>query len=394
MGHGTGVRVVSERTVEITFQYRGTRCRERVHVTNSKTKAGLEPALQLKAAIDHAIDIGKFDYGQTFPESKRAREFAKNPGALVPMVELFNKWLEAKRPTINVEQWKDYSEYVRHTWLPFLGTRMVAEVDLELVQGWVNDQTVGIKRIRALLTPLRQALRHAVRPLGYLTANPLDGLEVIRPDEHTDEDKLPLDPFTPAEVKAICAHLHPAVANMIVFWVWSGLRFGEMAALQWRDIDFQRGAIYITKATRGTRVKGPKTRTSKREVKLQAPARAALERQREYSEAAGAEVWLNPFYHKHGGKYAKPMFFKWTEDKLLRKQFAPACEAAKVRPRTPRQCRHSYASWMLSSNEPRLWVSQQMGHSNMATTARIYAKWIDNPDVVPGANAVALIPWQ
>nr|WP_246404134.1 tyrosine-type recombinase/integrase [Halomonas stenophila] len=44
--------------------------------------------------------------------------------------------------------------------------------------------------------------------------------------------------------------------------------------------------------------------------------------------------------------------------------------------RRPYQTRHTYASMMVSAGEPLAWVSRQMGHTSVVTTARIYANWI------------------
>jgi integrase len=45
---------------------------------------------------------------------------------------------------------------------------------------------------------------------------------------------------------------------------------------------------------------------------------------------------------------------------------------------------------MLSAGEPLTWVSRQLGHSSVVTTAQVYARWI--PDSMPevGNRAVAI----
>ncbi len=309
---------------------------------------------------------------------------------------VFDEYLASRKNDLRLPQWKDYSEYVRLTWLPYLKDRdveNVAQINLDLIQTWVDAQTVGIKRIRALLSPLRQAIKYAKRK-GYIEGDPLDGLKVVRPKVVETDDNLALDPFTPAEIKAICVHLHPAIADMIIFWVWTGLRFGEIAGLLWSDVDLERGVIHIRRAIRDLLVGPPKTDSSIRTIKLLAPAIAALQRQRQVSEAAGSEVWLNPAYHTHGGKYCKPIWFKWTGDKLMRGAFDPACEAAGVRRRTPRQCRHTFVSWQLSTGERLQWVSEYIGHDNVETTATEYAIWIQHSSLAPGSASVAAIPWD
>ena len=57
-------------------------------------------------------------------------------------------------------------------------------------------------------------------------------------------------------------------------------------------------------------------------------------------------------------------------------------DQAKVRRRTPHDLRHSWASHMLSEGADLAYVSAQLGHSNPATTLKIYAHW------VPGTRRV------
>ena len=56
---GGGVRPASSSSIEITFQYQGVRCRERVQL--KPTAANLKKAEQHKSAIEYAISNGTFD---------------------------------------------------------------------------------------------------------------------------------------------------------------------------------------------------------------------------------------------------------------------------------------------------------------------------------------------
>gem|GEM_PF-5051553 len=66
---------------------------------------------------------------------------------------------------------------------------------------------------------------------------------------------------------------------------FTGMRFGEMAALKWRNIDIRHEVIRI----RETRVRGeegrPKTRSSVRDVKILPPVFEALREEKQ---------WVNP----------------------------------------------------------------------------------------------------
>ncbi len=45
---------------------------------------------------------------------------------------------------------------------------------------------------------------------------------------------------------------------------------------------------------------------------------------------------------------------------------------------TPKDLRDTFASWLVSLGAPVAWVSESLGQSNWAVTARHYARWMDD----------------
>jgi len=64
------------KSIQIDFYLDGKRCRETLKLP--PTKANLAHAADKKAAIQHAIAIGKFRYADFFPDSKRARQGSRS----------------------------------------------------------------------------------------------------------------------------------------------------------------------------------------------------------------------------------------------------------------------------------------------------------------------------
>lgn len=376
MGRGSGARAASATSIEISFEYRGVRCREKLKLPPSP--ANLKFARNLKARIDHEIAVGSFDYGYHFPRSARARLFARNPAQTVTVGELLTEWLRQAHSKLEPETYGDYAEFVARTWRPRFGKLRLSDLTLERVYEWIGEQTSSRKRILNLLTPLRQAIRYAVHPRKLLAVDPLAEIEVQRPARIQDRDVV--DPFSVAEIGAILPKLEPEVANMCQFWVWTGLRQGELIALTWTDVDLDRGVATITKAARGARRKAPKTAAGRREVKLLPPALEALQRQKPLTRLLHREIFLNP-----GTR------LPWGHDKPIRNRWREATVAAGVRYRFPRQLRHTYASWMLMAREDPLWIARQMGHRNVSITLEVYAKYI--PAMNPEAGMAACRSW-
>lgn len=64
-------------------------------------------------------------------------------------------------------------------------------------------------------------------------------------------------------------------------------------------------------------------------------------------------------------------------DGLRKYIWKPALTKAKIQYRYPYQCRHTYASMMLSSGANPLWVAKQMGHADWGMIRKVYGRWID-----------------
>lgn len=382
MGRGPGVRAASATSILIDFRYAGIRCREKIAL--APTPANLKWAARKKAAIEHEIALGTFDYGAHFPQSHKAKQLARDKASIYTVREILGAWLDSVEKTLQPETYADYSEYVRRTWMPMWGDLPADQLTLPVVQTWIAEQTVSKKRLLNLLTPLRQSFRHAVKD-RILDADPLAGLKVQRPDGIKEDI---VDPFTPAEVEAIAGKLAEVVANAVTFWAWTGMREGELLALTWADIDLERGVAHVGKAIRNGRTKAPKTRQGVRTVRLLQPALDALKRQMAHTRLMGKAVFLNPQKRpREGSRWAEPAPGPWTE-KALRLAWEAGCKSAEVRYRPPRQLRHTFASWTLSAGESPIWVAKMMGHADPSITQRVYARFI--ADVFPDAGSRTL----
>jgi len=137
----------------------------------------------------------------------------------------------------------------------------------------------------------------------------------------------------------------------------AGLRLGEALALRWQDIDLGDRRIYVCQAlARGKHLGKPK---SGRERGVDLSHRlAALLREWQLASADRADrvVELDPANY--------------------RRAFRRACDCAELGHRKPKDLRDTYASLLVTAGVQLGYVSQQLGHANIAVTARHYAKWV------------------
>lgn len=380
MGRESGIRAASKSSIEIDFYYRGVRCRERLKL--SPTPKNLRHTERLKATIELEIEKGTFNFAKHFPDSPRVKLFARQKGDVILLEDYLNDWLESSREYVKGSTWRGYSKIVRNVLIPEFGRLTLTELRRTHVKDWAKAYGASAKTIGNIISPLRVALDEAVED-ELIDANPLAGWKIKRRrigGPRTDK----IDPFSSDERDAILSVLDGQARNFVEFAFWTGMRTSELVALDWTDVDWLRGVVYVNKAmTQGSEEpEEPKTEAGEREVKLLPPALSALKRQKSQTFLKGVEVFQNP----RTGE-------RWAGDQPIRKtMWTPALKRAGVRYRNPYQTRHTFASMMLMAEEPVMWVASQMGHKDWTFTARTYSRFI--PSDAPDAGLKAVEQWS
>ncbi|NNA91475.1 site-specific integrase [Pseudomonas brenneri] len=370
---GRGVRAVSESSIEITFMFRGVRCRERISL--KPTATNLKKAEQHKAAIEHSIAIGTFDYATTFPRSKLAGKFSSSVGQM-KLERYLTTWLEKKQPQLKSSTFAGYKKIIQGRLIPLFGERTLGELSRRMIREQLETLETGNKRLANIQSCLRSALNDAIDD-ELLETNPLAGWTFSRKRALKRVDDV--DPFDAEEQAAILSMLDGPAHNMYKFAFWTGLRPSEWIALEWDDIDWVKRIVRVVRAQTqdADEPEITKTDSSERRVKLLGPALQALIAQKSYTFHTGNHIFLDP-------RYETP----FSGDQAIRKSFwIPALKKAGVRYRRPYQTRHTFASMMLSAGEHPMWVAKQMGHADWMMIARTYGRWMPSADENAGAKA-------
>lgn len=368
---GTGAKAASATSIEITFVIGGTRCRERLQL--KPTPSNLKLAAKHKDAIDVGIAAGTFDYAFTFPNSRNRHRF-KPPTARGTVIEFLQKYLDACKAHVSSSTWDDYRKTINNVISKSsLAHLSLADLDRVAIKEFVDVKLkdAGNKRIANVLSCVRSALADAVMH-NVLQDNVLVGYGYKKKAKPKEDDDV--DPLNAIEQSKIVAQMQPRFANHFQFAFWTGLRTSEQVALTWADIDLTAGVVHVTKAqTRSARSpETTKTPAGRRDVKLLKPAIEALERQRSVTGDAGpsGRVW------------------QLRTPKAAHAVWSLALRKAGVKHRSAYQTRHTYASMLLTADEPVAWLSKQMGHGSVAYTLKVYADYI--PGMHPNAGAAAV----
>jgi integrase len=374
--NSSGITQASESSYEITFTYRGTRCRERIKLQPSPTN--LKRLQHHLGAIQDSIDKGIFNYAVTFPNSKRRLLFIDRQGEALLIERYLDEWLAAQEKQLKASTMQGYTKIVNNLIIPEFKGKTLTDIKRIDIRKWLSEMPCSNKRLSNIQSVFRTALQQAVDE-DIIEINPLYGWKYENKQAPKTVDDV--DPFNAAEQELILNELDGQHRNMFQIFFWSGLRPSELVALQWDDIDWQRKTISVTKSfTQAAKeFEEPKTKAGNRAVKLLQPAFDALINQKQFTLLEGKSIFIN---ERTGEPY--------TGDQGLRKTiWMPALKRAKVKYRRPYQTRHTYASMMLTAGESIAWLAEQMGHADWASLRKTYAKFIK--DSIPDAGDKAVL---
>ncbi|MBF0370475.1 MAG: site-specific integrase [Magnetococcales bacterium] len=361
--HGNGIR--------IDFFYKSVRCRETLKLPLTKTN--IRYAANLRIAILVEIEKGTFNYREHFPDSPRAVLFGGVQQTRITVEEALTRYLEAIQRTTAPSTWRDYNSAVHYHLIPAFGAVRLQDLTTAQVRAWMGGLSISNKWIYNVLVPLRGMCKDAFAD-GLIERDPMARIRNLSIQREEP------DPFSPEEMRAILAELPDQARNLFQFAFWTGLRTGELIALEWLDIDWKRGVIRVRRNSVRKVIKEPKTAAGKREVVLLPMAVEALENQKEKTFREGKRIFHNP-------RTGQP----WETDAQIRKTaWQHAIKKAGIRYRNPYQTRHTYASLMLSAGESPLWVAQQMGHRDWGLIRQRYGRWIPEEDRTAGRKAARM----
>ena len=253
---------------------------------------------------------------------------------------------------------------------------------------------LDIKTVSDIFTPLRGAFDLAKED-GIIKDDILTRIKNLKADEDKEHEA---DPYTKKELAKIEAlkdqdYNRPQALNMFIFTCWTGLSFSEAMAVAWEDIDMNDWTIKVQRARVANQFKVPKEAVRTRTIDLLPKAIDILKEQklRTYMmPTIECEVLRrnNVTSNRQSLRFIFLNEAREAEDGLWKKKsvqdaYRMILKKAKVRHRGANQCRHTFASMLLTKYVPIDLVATLLGHSNTDTTRKHYAKIIpqDRPNM-------------
>jgi len=286
--------------------------------------------------------------------------------------EWLNEWLELyEKPTVKQRTYKQYSDVVNNRLIPALGDYDIGELDARVLQRYIVElsqqgNTRTGKGLSANSVNSIILVMHSSLSMAYLLG--------LTKELHVDKIRRPktgekqVDSFSVNEQKKIeDAVLKDKRDKMfgVIICLYTGLRIGELLALEWSDIDLSKGELSVTKTCydgkdengKGCRIIGtPKTDTSRRTIPLPKQLIPFLKERKKRS--------LSKFVVSNGEKIVSVRSYQRSFELLLVK--------LKIPHHGFHALRHTFATRAIECGMDAKSLSEILGHKNPTITLKRY----------------------
>jgi integrase len=297
----------------------------------------------------------------------------------VNVAEFLETWLRDLASRVAPRTIERYRQIISLRVVPEFGHFRVSKLQpfqiQEIYAKWASakrlDKRSGHLSPRSLLhhhRVLRNAFQHAVR-MQLILRNPFDS---VRPPKCANITMAVLDEDETARL--IRAAQTTEIYTAVAIASFTGLRRGEILAVRWSDIDWDRRQLSVVRSLEqskyGLRFKSPKTTKSRRTVSLGPLLIEILKRQK--AEQARDRLKLGPDYSNNDLIVAQadgsPM-----KPQRLSDQFRALIGRAGVKKVRLHDIRHSHASHALRAGVHPKVVSERLGHASVGITLDLYS---------------------
>ncbi len=293
----------------------------------------------------------KYFYGKTKSAVlQKIREFEEERSRGVLFEKVANEWWEVHEPELAYNSTKCYKPAVKRA-IEAFGNTPIDDIAPQQIAVEISSfsHNRADKTVRTQLMVYNLIFKYAVEK-GYVRSNPARDLSVpknLKKQKRTSP--------SPEDIKRV-KESTDCYFGMFAFWaLYTGLRKGELLALEWKDVDVKNRTITVNKSlyhdNNRPRVKLPKTQTSIAVI----PILDVLLKKIKPSSGL-------VFPDDDGG---------YMPDTHFEKKWRTYCEESGVTA-TPHQFRHAYATMLFEAGIPPEEAQALLRHAQLSTTMDIY----------------------
>jgi len=264
---------------------------------------------------------------------------------------------------------KDYKGNINRHILPYFKGWKIRTVTMQHVEAYRADMQsngIGQRTTNKCLTILSMMFRYALKH-RWINYNPAAEVKKLKDTGEHKADLVESSILAPLEIQKLIAAANDKWAEIIKTAIFTGMRQGELLALQWGDIDWNSKQIHVRRSCSYGKFYEPKTKNSRRKIDI--PEQLILSLKKWKLVCLKSELDL-VFPNTTG----KPI----NHGNLLRQGFYPALRRAGLRKIRFHDLRHTYASLLIANKEEPKKIQMLMGHASITITYDVYGHLIPN----------------
>lgn len=263
--------------------------------------------------------------------------------------EIALQWLELEVKNNNKpSEYRNRKCVLLQTILPFFGNKIIDTITLQDIEQFktklLKERKVLNKTVNNYLSILRICLKWAVEK------EVIKNLPRIKPLKVPPLNKF--DFLTETETLKLLEHASGKWRDMILLAVRTGLRFGELIALKWEDINFKAKTLTVSRNIVHS-IEGSPKNNRIRTIPLNKDVIEMLINKTNDKEYI--------FYNDEG----EPLHYTYCRKKLHR-----FCKLAGIRIINWHALRHTFASHLASKGVSVFAIKELLGHSDIKMTMR------------------------
>lgn len=282
-------------------------------------------------------------------------------------------WMQKKKDYIKESTYSNYSNIISNHIIPELGNIKLSNLNNKLIQEYlINKYKTGrldgngglsYKTIRDIIAVVKSSLKYAIKEEMINNIN----LDFTYP-KIGNKDKIYIMPKKDQEMLITYIKQNEDTRSLgILLALYSGIRIGELCALQWKDIDFKNNILHINKTLQRIYIKDNKESVSK--IIITNPKTHNAERDIPLNKGF-ADILKK--YQTESNNYILSNCDKWIEPRTYRRYFKKCLDKAKIGQINFHGLRHTFATNCIKLGVDYKTVSEILGHANVNITLNLY----------------------
>ncbi|MBV8772857.1 MAG: site-specific integrase [Deltaproteobacteria bacterium] len=308
------------------------------------------------------------ELAEKFPRCKQLQAFRALEPDRSTFREVSERFLEYQATVNKPATVQFYRDILKvHIWaaekfsrqpLKLIGASDIAAVYAPIHVGGAQAQAANVRRVLSAVFNWARSERGTDGEY-LVNDNPVTRTKHLGVERKGDE----IDPFTAEEVRAILSTANGWQRRLVTVAFGAGLEPGENFGLKVADINLPNRKIQIRQRFTRFGVGAVKNVYRRREVDMTEAVYRVLREQVAAIELRSPWLWA-----RHRNQPHNPQNFS-------RRAWKSLLQGAGVKHREFYQCRHTFATQLLSEGKEWRYIADQMGHGSLKMLMEHYWKW-------------------